>query len=147
LVLAGPETPGVHGAAEIREEVRRLGLNDVTILTGHIDDAHMPGLYANARLLVMPSFYEGFGFPVLESMAAGTPVIASNVTSLPEIVGDAARLFEPRDVEALAKAMHEILSDPVAAATLREKGSAQVKPFTWERTARETVRIYERAGL
>src|SRR5262249_20247473 len=107
LVLAGPETPGVHGADEIREEIKRLELTDIVVLTGHVDDDHMPGIYTNARLLVMPSLYEGFGFPVLEGMAAGTPVIASNVTSLPEITGDAALLFDPHDVDALANAIRE----------------------------------------
>jgi glycosyltransferase involved in cell wall biosynthesis len=142
LVLAGPETPGVPGAAEIREEVKRLELEEVTVFTGHVDDEQLPGLYANARMLVMPSSYEGFGFPVLESMASGTPVIASNISSLPEIAGDAALLFAPDDVDALAKAIHEILTSPTAAATLRERGLKQAAGFTWERTAQETARIY-----
>lgn len=142
LVLAGVELTTVAGAAEIHQTIRDLELQDNVVVTGHVPDRHMPGLYAQAKLLVMPSLYEGFGFPILESMAAGTPVVASNTSSLPEVAGDAAILVSPTDKDALAEAIETVLASPKIAAELRTKGLARARQFNWERTASETVNVY-----
>jgi glycosyltransferase involved in cell wall biosynthesis len=142
LVLAGSGGSGMKGADEIHSTIRELQLENLVVLAGYVPDEHVPGLYAHAALLVMPSLYEGFGFPVLESMAVGTPVIASNTSSLPEVAGDAAILFPPQDEFALAAAIEEVLHNPTLTAQLRSKGLVRAAEFTWRRTAEETVKIY-----
>jgi len=142
IVLVGPETPGMTGAAEIHQTIHQLNLSDIVKVLGRVAHEHVPGLYANASLLAMPSLYEGFGLPVLESMAVGTPVVASNVSSLPEVAGDAAILFPPKDEDALAEAIHQVLSRPDLAAELRSKGLVQASKFDWRSTAAGTVEVY-----
>jgi glycosyltransferase involved in cell wall biosynthesis len=90
----------------------------------------------------MPSLYEGFGFPVLEAMAVGTPVVCSNTSSLPEVAGDAAIFFPPQDQYALARAMENLIQNPSIAEQLRRKGFEQTRQFTWQRTAEQTIGIY-----
>jgi glycosyltransferase involved in cell wall biosynthesis len=142
LALAGPETPGMTGAKEVHETIRRLDLSDIVVVLGRIDHERVPGLYSSASLLVMPSLYEGFGLPVVESMAVGTPVVASNVSSLPEVAGDAAILVPPTDDRALAEAIDQVLNKPGLAAELRAKGLVQAKQFDWRRAAKETLEVY-----
>lgn len=142
LVLAGTEVPGMAGGDEIHETIRQLDLSTSVVLAGRVPDENLPGLYAKASLLVMPSLYEGFGFPVLESMAAGTPVVASNIASLPEVAGDAAILVSPHDVEGLANAIADVLVNPSLAEELRSKGLSRAQQFNWQRTAAETVQVY-----
>ncbi len=142
LVLAGAEAPGMLGGDEVRNTVKQLELSANVVLAGRVADEHLPGLYAQASLLVMPSLYEGFGFPVLEAMAAGTPVVASNTSSLPEVAGDAGILVSPQDTAALAHAIMEILAQPNLAADLRARGPVWAKQFNWQRTAAETVAVY-----
>jgi glycosyltransferase involved in cell wall biosynthesis len=142
LVLAGLEFKKVAGATEIHQTIRDLALHDNVVITGYVPDRHMPGLYAQAKLLVMPSLYEGFGFPILESMAAGTPVVASDTSSLPEVAGDAAILVSPTDEDALAEAIETVLAKPTLSAELRMKGLARARQFNWQRTAAETVNVY-----
>lgn len=142
LVLAGSDAPGVPGADEIYSTVKELDLTANVILPGRVPDEHLPGLYAQASLLVMPSLYEGFGFPVLEAMASGTPVVASNTSSLPEVAGEAAILVPPHDTTALANAIVAILSRSTLADDLRAKGLAQAQQFNWQRTAAETTTVY-----
>jgi glycosyltransferase involved in cell wall biosynthesis len=103
-----------------------------------VTDEDLPALYNGADLFCFPSLYEGFGLPVLEAMACGTPVVTSNSTSLPEVAGEAALLVDPYDVEAIAEAMRRVLEEPELAAELRERGLKRAAEFTWERTARET---------
>src|SRR5579884_110701 len=121
LVLAGPETPGMTGVREIKETIQQLEMQNIVIFTGRVPDEHVAGLYKHASLLAMPSLYEGFGLPVLESMAVGTPVVASNVSSLPEIAGDAAILVPPTDHLALAEAIKHILQNPKTVEQLRNR--------------------------
>jgi glycosyltransferase involved in cell wall biosynthesis len=142
LVLAGAAKRGMLGAEEIYESIDDLELSKTVILTGRAPDEHLPGLYANASVLVMPSRYEGFGFPVLEAMATGVPVVASNASCLPEISGGAAVLTPADDPGLLADAIHEVLTQPRLVATLKSQGLQWSRNFTWERTGRETVKIY-----
>lgn len=104
----------------------------------------LPALYSGAHALILPSFYEGFGFPPLEAMACGTPVIVSNRASLPEVVGDAGIQVEADDAEALAEAIMRILSDTALADDLVQRGLARAKIFSWEKTAREVLDVYQR---
>ena len=142
LVLAGPELPVLHGGSEIHAAIRDLGLQDVVVLTGHVADDRLPGLYAHAKLLVMPSLYEGFGLPILESMATGTPVVASNCSSIPEVAGDAAILVPPHDEQALADAIADVIGSHATAEELRSKGLQRARQFSWERSAAETLEVY-----
>ena len=132
-------------SSPIFETVARLGLEPFVTFTGYVADDDLPALYAGAGLFAFPSLYEGFGLPVLEAMACGTPVVTSNSSSLPEVAGDAALLVDPYDVEAIAGAMRQVLEDPALARDLREWGLARAAEFSWERTARETVAVYEQA--
>ena len=128
----------------IFETVQRLGLEPHVTFTGYVADEHLPALYAGADLFAFPSLYEGFGLPVLEAMACGTPVVTSNSSSLPEVAGDAAILVDPYSVQEIAQAMRRILADPELAQDLRERGLARAAQFSWERTARETIAVYEK---
>lgn len=96
-----------------------------------------------ALCLLFPSLYEGFGFPILEAMACGTSVITSNISSMPEVAGDAAVLVNPYNVDALAEAMHSILTDKDLKESLVKKGLERVRQFSWEKCAEETIRVYE----
>ena len=142
LVLAGAEAPGIVGAAEIHRTIEVLELAPYVVLPGRVPDEQLPGLYSQAALVAMPSLYEGFGFPILESMAAGTPVVASNSSSLPEVAGDAAVLVAPKDVAALAEAIGQVLENPQLRADLWARGLKRVHEFNWKRTAEETIAVY-----
>lgn len=142
LVLAGPALSVLSGGPEIRESIGSLGLSDVVVLLGYIPDVCLPGLYAQAKLLAMPSIYEGFGLPVLESMASGVPVVASNASSLPEIVGDAGILVSPQDESAWAEAVQRVIENPSVAAELRRKGLLRAQQFSWQRAGEETLAVY-----
>jgi glycosyltransferase involved in cell wall biosynthesis len=142
LVLAGPELSVLVGGAEIHESIRNLGLDDVVLLLGYVPDDQMPGLHAQAKLLVMPSIYEGFGLPVLESMASGVPVIASNSSCLPEVGGNAVLLVPPHDEPAWAEAIADVLMKPNVAEELRQKGLARAQKFSWWRAGEETLAVY-----
>lgn len=119
----------------IFDTVTRLEMGPYVKFPGYVDDADLPALYTHAAAFAMPSLYEGFGLPVLEAMACGTPVVTSTVSSLPEAAGDAALLVNPADVEAITDALRRILTDTALAQSLRAKGLAHVMPFTWGRTA------------
>jgi glycosyltransferase involved in cell wall biosynthesis len=142
LVLAGSQSEGMKGVHEVYDTIRELELGSSVVLTGYVPNDQVPGLYAHASALVMPSLYEGFGFPVLESMAVGTPVIASNSSSLPEVAEDAAILVPPQDVEAWAKAIEDVIESPTISSELQRKGLARARQFSWERTAEQTVAVY-----
>jgi glycosyltransferase involved in cell wall biosynthesis len=110
---------------------------------GYVPTADLPLLYNAATLAAMPSVYEGFGLPVLEAMACGTPVVSSDASCLPEIGGDAARYFDPYDVEAMVEALHAVWSGAELRAEMRARGLAQAARFSWARAARETLAVYE----
>jgi glycosyltransferase involved in cell wall biosynthesis len=125
------------------ERVRELGLEDRVHFTGWVDEQDAPMIMNAALVFVYPSLYEGFGLPPLEAMACGTPVICSNASALPEVVGDGGLLFEPRDVGALANAIARVLADADLRTQLRARGIEQARKFTWERAARETLAVYQ----
>ncbi len=141
LVIAGG---GDWKHSPTHKTVEQLGLTGCVHFTGYVDEEDLPALYNGADLFVFPSLYEGFGLSVLEAMACGTPVITSNTTSLPEVAGDAALLVEPTFVEAIAESMRRVLENPELATELRAKGLERARQFTAERTARETVKVYEK---
>ena len=125
------------------QQVERLGLEGEVVFPGYVPQEDLPALLSGARLFVFPSLYEGFGLPVLEAMACGTPVVCSNVSSLPEVAGDAALLVDPLDVEGMAEAMNRLLQDEGLRAELVERGYRQVRRFSWERCARATLAVLE----
>jgi glycosyltransferase involved in cell wall biosynthesis len=112
-------------------------------LTGYIEDNDKGALYAGALALVFPSLYEGFGFPILEAMSCGTPVIASSTSSLPELVGDAGLLVDPMNIEAIASAMNQLSNDENLRQTYQQRGYEQVKKFTWETAAQQLLAAFE----
>ena len=121
------------------------GLTSDIIFTGYVPEADLPPLYSGARCFIYPSYFEGFGLPVLEAMQCGTPVIAGNRTSLPEVVGDAGLLVDPFDEQALALAMAGIIENSDLAAELRVKGLKRARDFSWRKTARMTLEVYMQA--
>lgn len=141
-VLPGYATP--H-EAELRAYAGELGIADHVRFAGWTSESDVEGLFAISAAFVFPSFYEGFGLPVLEAMARGVPVACSDRASLPEVAGDAALLFDPDDVGSIARALERLLSDPAEADRLRAAGRARAATFTWERTAQLTLASYERA--
>jgi glycosyltransferase involved in cell wall biosynthesis len=125
-------------------EVESLRIGDDVTFVDHIPEDDLPYYYSCASLLAYPSLYEGFGLPPLEAMACGCPVVTSNISSLPEVVGDAASMIDPYSVDALAKAMAEILVNVRLRGEMVERGLTRAKRFSWERTAEETLKVYER---
>jgi glycosyltransferase involved in cell wall biosynthesis len=115
--------------------------NDV-LFAGSLDEDALIPLYNAADVLVHPSLYEGFGLPPLEAMACGTPIVSSNRSSLPEVVGDAGILVEPTDVRAIADAMERVLTDGVLRERMAARGLERAKLFPWRKTAEETLRLY-----
>ena len=141
LVLAGGKGWSYDA---IFTEVERLGLTEDVLFPGYIDDRALADWYRGAAVFVYPSLMEGFGLPVLEAMACGAPVVTSNISSLPEVAGDAALLVDPYNVEALADALLGLLDNDALAAELRARGLKQAARFSWSRTAEQTAAIYRR---
>ena len=141
LVIAGYATAYED---DLRARARDLGLDGDVRWAGWLEPADLEGLWALTQGFVFPSLYEGFGLPVLEAMARGVPVACSNAASLPEVAGEAALLFDPRDPRAIADALLRL---PVESARLRAAGRRRAAEFTWERAARRTLDSYRRAGL
>ncbi len=142
LVLAGSDwsrAEDVHHAAEA------CRCHADIVFTGFAPTQDLPDLYAGADAFVYPSLYEGFGMPVLEAMACGTPVACSNVSSLPEVTGDTGLLFDPTDETAIADALRVLMSDPAAREELGRRGYARSKEFSWRKTADLTIEALRRA--
>lgn len=141
LVLAGRQVWGCEG---ITETIVRLHLTDRVRLIGHRSQAELPALYSGATAFVFPTLWEGFGLPVVEAMACGTPVITSNIACLPEITGGAAMLVDPLSVPDLAHAMEQVYTDPALRDSLRSRGLARAACFSWQNTAAATLEAYRR---
>jgi glycosyltransferase involved in cell wall biosynthesis len=143
LLIVGNKDPHFQ---TIWEVVRQLHAESAILFTGVVAGDDLPFLYSGAEVFILPSLAEGFGIPLIEAMACGTPVVASNRTSIPEIAADAALLVEPLNVEAMAGAIYRVLSDPSLRHRLIKNGLKRVKDFSWERTAAETLHVYEELG-
>jgi glycosyltransferase involved in cell wall biosynthesis len=144
LVVAGTV---IAGRTDFPETVARLGLEGRVRVLGYVPDRDLPGLYGGAAAFVYPSFYEGFGFPPLEAMACGTPVITYRATSLPEVAGDAAILLDPPvSPDTLASAITRVARDAELRQWLSERGLARAAAFDWGRTAAVTAAVYEALG-
>jgi len=128
---------------EIFNEVRNLSLENNIIFTGYVSDEDLPAFYKNAILFIYPSKYEGFGLPPLEAMSFGCPVITSNISSLPEVVGDAGILVNPGSVEEISDAMNSILLNNDLRNDLSERSLKRAKMFSWDITAKATLKVYE----
>ena len=139
LLIIGDE---ISKYATLRRAVQRHKLHKHVRFFGFVSDKTLASLYRLASVFVFPSLYEGFGLPPLEAMAAGTPVITSNVSSLPEVVGDAALLVDPLQPEDIAEAMRRVLTDPALREDLRRRGLARAQHFSWERSIRRVRDIY-----
>ena len=133
LPLRGPELPGL--ASE-------LGIAESVVFTGYLDDADAASLLKHATLMAFPSLYEGFGLPVLEAMQAGVPVACSNAASMPEVAGQAALYFNPRDTDEMAQAISRLLSDRALRDRLIAEGRNNIRRFSWRETARRTLEVY-----
>ncbi|HVR04534.1 MAG TPA: glycosyltransferase family 1 protein [Solirubrobacteraceae bacterium] len=143
-LLVLPGYPTWH-EAELRARAAELGVADDVRFEGWVQAGELEGLWALADAFVFPSLYEGFGLPVLEAMARGVPVACADASSLPEVAGDAALLFDPRDERAIAQAIERLLGEPQLARELRARGVVRAREFTWARTARLTLASYARA--
>ena len=146
LVLAGRLPDKVTSRfTDVPRLIQSMDIGDIVQVIGQIDEADKPSLYRMAKCFVFPSFYEGFGLPVLEAMACGTPVVAADTSSLAEIVGDAGFLVRPDDIERLAGAIVSILVDEDLAQDLSQKSKRRAAEFSWNRVARETIAVYRMA--
>ena len=140
LVIAGKaqwQSSAVYAA------VRRLGVERDVAFTGYVIDEDLVLLYNAAKVFVYPSIYEGFGLPVLEAMACGTPVVTSNTSSMPEVAGDAALLVDPYQERHIESAIQQILTNSELASSLSRKGLKRAQGFSWHRTAQQTARVYQ----
>ena len=128
--------------AALVDECAKLGIGERVLFAPHLPGEELPWVYAAADVLVMPSLIEGFGFPVLEAMACGTPVVCSRAASLPEVAGDAAEYFDPASAEDLAAALQRVLGSSQLRETLRAKGLERARLFSWRECARRTLDVY-----
>ncbi|MGD8376528.1 MAG: glycosyltransferase family 1 protein, partial [Acidobacteriota bacterium] len=127
---------------DVKEMIARAGLEGVAVHAGYLPESDLLGLYREARVVAYPSLYEGFGFPALEAMALGTPVVAANTSCFPEVLGDAALLVDPENVEALAEGIRRAAEDGEARRDLIRLGAERAASYSWERTARRTLEVY-----
>lgn len=138
LVIAGKRGWLTEG---IEQQAQTLNIADRVRFTGYVADDDLPSLISGAEGFVLPSLYEGFGMPVIEAMACGTPVVCSNSSALPEVAGDAAILVDPTSSEAIAQGITQLVHNPQLRADLRERGLQRAAQFSWQRCARETLAI------
>jgi glycosyltransferase involved in cell wall biosynthesis len=143
LVLAGRLSWGYQ---PILDRIAKRELADRVLLPGYVPDSDLTALYSGAAVYAFPSLYEGFGFPALEAMACGTPVVCANVSSLPELVNGAALTFAPPDVDAMAGALRRVLTDRALCEQLVRAGFERVERFTWDAAARKTLDVLEEAA-
>ena len=133
-----------YGSEVIFRAVEELGLKDDVVFTGFVPDEDIRHLLTAADVFVFPSLFEGFGIPPLEAMACGTPVACSNVAAIPEVVGDAALTYNPEEPEQIADALLTITTDESLRQDLIRKGKERASRFTWENTARETIKFFDK---
>jgi glycosyltransferase involved in cell wall biosynthesis len=138
-VLAGKQT---WFAPKILDQVRKSGLQERILLPGFVSDDLLPALYNAADLFAFPSFYEGFGLPVVEAMACGRPIVCSSATALPEVVDGAGLFFDPHSVGDQTRALRDILLDPELAARMERKSLQRAAFYDWRETARKTLDVY-----
>jgi glycosyltransferase involved in cell wall biosynthesis len=143
LLIIGDE---ISKLPALRRAVHRHKLHKHVRFLGYVPDDQLAVLYRLASVFVFPSLYEGFGLPPLEAMASGTPVVTSNVSSLPEVVGDAAVLVDPYDVGSIVDGLRLVLTDPARAEQMRRKGLDRAREFSWERSVARTLDVYRRIG-
>lgn len=143
LVLAG--APGWQHE-RILAQARRLGIEGNLLFAGYVPREHLPGVYASARALLYPSLYEGFGLPPLEAIGCGTPVLASNLSAMPEVVGDAGLLVDPFNVPEMAEGIVRVTWDDALRRQVVERGRERALRFRWDEAARQTLQVLERAG-
>jgi glycosyltransferase involved in cell wall biosynthesis len=142
-VLAGPRDTR-HWEGELAPLIRVLGLSEAVVSTGYVDDTTLRGLYLGAVALALPSFAEGFGLPLLEAMGCGTPLIASSLSALPEVAGDAALYANPSREGDIAGAMERLLEDGALRRTLVSRGRARLATFDWASTVDRVLTCYRR---
>jgi len=143
LVFAGPSAPRDRCVDETMADLSLVGR---VRRLGQVDAADLPAIYSGATCVAYPSLCEGFGFPVLEAMACGTPVLTSKTTSTAEVAGDAALLVDPTDIDALSSALAQLLTDNTLREELRERGFPRALSYSWETSARLTEAVYRRAA-
>jgi glycosyltransferase involved in cell wall biosynthesis len=131
--------------SELKSVIKSLDIENRIVFSGFIDEADLPAYYRGAKAFVFPSLYEGFGLPILEAMACGTPVITSNVTAMPEIAGEAAILIDPYNVNSIAHGIERVIDDAGLQQSLRNEGLERVKEFTWDKTAAVVRDVLEQA--
>jgi len=141
LVLAGADWSGANDVHKVAAE---SSFSKDILFTGYVHGKDLPNLYCGAEMLVFPSLFEGFGLPILEAMACGVPVACSNVSSMPEIAGGAAVLFDPLDVDSMAEGMLSVLSSEEERVALGRKGRKRADDFSWEKTARKTLDVFHK---
>jgi glycosyltransferase involved in cell wall biosynthesis len=142
LVLTGK---AAYQHAHIVQRIQAHGLSESVVMTGYVPDTDLPLLYRGAAIFAYPSIYEGFGLPVLEALACGTPVLTSDRAPFTEVTGDVAVLVRPEDTAAIATGLRRLIHDTALARTLAERGPQRAQAFTWEGAARQTVAVFERA--
>ena len=143
LVVVGDQGWSMGG---LPQQVGALGLEGIVRFLGYVPDSDLPLLYGAAEAFIFPSLYEGFGLPLLEAMACGTPVVASTRGSLPEVAGDAAVLVEPDPPEALAEGIYRVITDSALREEYRHRGLQRARAFSWRRTAEATLAVYRQAS-
>ena len=142
LVLAGKID---QKCPEVLQTIKQLGLKGEVVLTGYVPDADLPYIYNGAEIFVFPSLYEGFGLPPLEAMACGTPVAASRSSCMPEVLGEAAQYFDPLSIEDMVRAIAEVAKNYSLRQRLKAAGFKQVKKYSFDQMAKETIKVYQRA--
>jgi glycosyltransferase involved in cell wall biosynthesis len=142
LVIAGGKG---WGGVDAQAVSSRLGLNRSVHILGYVSDEMLSTLYAHALFLAMPSLYEGFGLPLLEAMARGTPVLTSNCSSMPEVAGDAGLLIDPHDVGSIAKGLLALLTDETLRRNLAQRAKVNAQRFSWQKAADATLQIFDEA--
>jgi glycosyltransferase involved in cell wall biosynthesis len=143
LLIIGDE---ISKLPALRRAVHSLKLHKHVRFLGYQPDDTLAILYRLASVFVFPSLYEGFGLPPLEAMASGTPVVTSNVSSLPEVTGDAAVLVDPHDAGSIGNGIRRVLSDPALAADMRRRGLIRAREFSWERSVARTLEVYQKVA-